>query len=64
MVTLYVKDYDQVTLLETALVGAKINYSLELDEGGYGVRAPYLVVDGVPLDKNRAFAWIGERTNE
>jgi hypothetical protein len=64
MVKLVVWDFDEESTLETALNQANIEYQLSLDLGHYGMNAPYLVVDGVPLDKKRAMIWIKEHTNE
>lgn len=57
MVELYVIDFEE-TALERELQRADISYQLCLDLGHYGFKPPYLVVDGVPLDFNRALKWI------
>lgn len=54
MVTLVVNDYEQVSLLESALENANIAYTIELGDSNKGIRPPYLIVDGVPLDEVRA----------
>lgn len=59
MVELYVFDYEE-TALERELQNADIEYQLCLDIGNYGLKPPYLVVDGVPLDFNRSLKWIKE----
>ena len=61
MVTLYVNDLDQLTMLEYALVNANIPYEVELDKYSYGLGLPYIKVYNVPLDETRAFKWIKEK---
>lgn len=60
MVKLRVDDFEQVTMLEWWLEKNNISYELELNEVNNGIRTPYLVVDGVPLDFNRSIKWIKE----
>lgn len=60
MIELYTSDFEE-TSLEQALQRADIEYQLCLDLGLYGFKAPYLVVDGVPLDTKRAFIWVKEQ---
>lgn len=62
MVELYVWDFERETDLEELLQRADIQYQLCLDLGSYGLKTPYLVVDGVPLDKKRAKIWVKEHT--
>lgn len=62
MVNLVVFDFENVTDLESRLNKANIEYQLCIDMGHYGVRPPYLVVDGVPLDEKRAKIWIKEHS--
>lgn len=57
MVELYTYDFDE-TPLERELQNADIEYQLCLDLGHYGLKAPYIVVDGVPLDSARAIKYI------
>ena len=59
MVELYTSDFEE-SPLEKELQNADIEYQLCLDLGQYGLKAPYLVVDGVPLDSKRAKIWIKE----
>lgn len=59
MVELYLSDFEE-TALETELQNADIEYQLCFDLGNYGLKAPYLVVDGVPLDYKRAKIWLKE----
>lgn len=59
MVELYTFDFEETTL-EKELQKADIEYQLCIDIGNYGLTTPYLVVDGVPLDKKRAMIWIKE----
>lgn len=61
MVKVIVEDFDQVSILEDMLDKAGISYNLELFNRSYGIRPPFLVVDGVPLDMGRAIKWIKER---
>lgn len=60
MVELVVWDFESETELEKMLQKANIEYQIALDMGHYGLKAPYLVVDGVPLDQKRAKIWIKE----
>ena len=60
MVELVVWDFEEETSLEKALNKANIEYQIALDMGHYGIATPYLVVDGVPLDKKRATIWVKE----
>ena len=62
MVTLFVSDLDQLTMLEYALMRTNISYTKELDDGRYGIETPYLKVYEVPLDEQRAFNWIKEQS--
>lgn len=61
MVSLLVDDLTQMTLLEQALIIAGIKYDINLDDGRYGLKAPYLLVYGAPLDEVRALKWIGDK---
>ena len=63
MIELFVWDFEHETDLEKLLQEADIEYQLALDLGNYGLVTPYLVVDGVPLDKKRAKIWIKEHDN-
>lgn len=60
MVTLFVSDLDQITMLEYALLRSNIDYTKKLDDGRYGIATPYIKVYEVPLDEQRAFKWIKE----
>jgi hypothetical protein len=62
MVKLCVDDFDQVTTLEWLLTTNNIDYTIELSGVQYGIRPPFLVVDGVPLDFNRSMKWIKGHT--
>lgn len=64
MVQLVVKNLAQITLLESKLMSSGIDYVFKIDDGKYGLSTPYLLVDNVPLDEQRAFKWIKERVNE
>lgn len=58
MVTLFVDDLDQLTVLEYLLFTYGIEHDIKLYDGRFGLPAPYLLVYGVPLDEKRAFKWI------
>ena len=60
MVKLVVDDFDQITILEDMLEKADIAYELELANKRYGLRPPFLIVKGVPLDMAGAITWIKE----
>ncbi len=62
MVTLFVKDQKQISMLEYLLIQAHIDYKTELDDGRYGIVPPYIKVYGVPLDEKRALDWIKENS--
>ena len=64
MVVLVVSDYEQISELEFALMKAKIPYEVDVGKASYGIRQPFLIVDGVPLDMGRALKWIGGKNNE
>lgn len=59
MIELYVSDFEE-TSLEKELQKADIEYQLCVDLGNYGLKTPYLVIAGVPLDSKRAKIWIKE----
>ena len=61
MITLFVSDLEQVTMLEYVLMRSNIEYTKELDDGRYGILTPYIKVYEVPLDEQRAFNWIKEK---
>lgn len=63
MVKLVIDDYEQISILEEALITANIKYEIEIKLDQRGICPPYIVVDGVPLDTNRAMKWIGEHKN-
>lgn len=58
MVKLFVKDLEQVTILEYLLETYNIEHSVELDDGKWGIQPPYLTVYGAPLDEKRSIRWI------
>lgn len=60
MVTLFVSESKRFTLLEHGLRSNGIEYEVKFDDGRYGLGAPYLLVDGVPLDELRAWKWIND----
>lgn len=60
MVELVVSTFKYISKLEQQLIDANIEYQLRFDLGHYGIRPPYIIVDGVPLDGKRARRWIKE----
>lgn len=58
MVTLFVSDLDQLTILEYLLYINGIKHKIKLNDGRFGLSSPYLLVYGVPLDEKRAIRWI------
>lgn len=62
MITLFVSDLEQITTLEYIMMCSGIEYNRELDDGRYGIPAPYIKVNGCPLDEQRALNWIKENT--
>ena len=64
MVRLFVDNKDQVTILEYLLTVYKIEYDVELDDGRWGIKPPYLTVYGVPIDEQRAYDWIKSRQED
>ena len=64
MVTLFVDDINQVTILEYLLDTHGINYEVKLNDGRFGLTAPYLLVYGAPLDEKRAIRWIKGRQED
>ena len=61
MVKLVVDDFEQMTILEDALLRAKINYNIATEDRNYGLSPPYLVVNGVPLEIGHAMRWINDK---
>ena len=64
MVTLFVSDLDQLTILEYLLFINGIDHDIKLHDGRFGMTAPYLMVYGVPLDEKRAIRWISHRLED
>ena len=64
MITLVVNDLEQITILEYLLTIHGIDYTTVLDDGRYGIQAPYLLVYNVPLDEQRAIKWIRYREED
>lgn len=65
MVKLYVDDLDQLTMLDVLLDVLEIQYERVMPTTIFGMTAPFLVVDGVPLDFNRSIKWMkGRSVNE
>lgn len=62
MVTLFVSDTDQLTMLEYELIKANIPYKMEVTESNFGISPPSLRVHGVPLDMKRSLNWIKENS--
>ena len=57
MVTLFVDDLDQITILECVLISKSIDYELALNEFKHGLSSPYLLVYGAVLNETRAIKW-------
>ena len=64
MITLVVDNLEKVTILEYLLYSHEIDYTTVLDDGRYGIVAPYLLVYGAPLDEQRAIRWIISRMED
>ena len=58
MVKLIVDDLEQISTLEWMLTVLKIDFEISLIETDIGIKPPYLIVDGVPLDFNRSLKWL------
>lgn len=63
MVKLVLENLDQVTILEDMLNEANIVYEVAV-QSKKGWKPPYLEVNGVPLDLNRAKKWIGDKNGK
>ena len=61
MVTLFVRDSEQITILEYELIKANIPYDTIVKESNMGISSPSISVYGVPLDEKRAMKWIKEQ---
>lgn len=61
IITLFVDDVDQISFLEYMLIQTDLHYTIEVNDGRYGLQSPYLLVDGVPLDETRSYKWISEQ---
>lgn len=62
MVKLVVDSFGQVSILECLLLAAGVEYELEILDESMGLITPFLVVDGVPLDLDRSYKWLKERS--
>ena len=63
MIILCLKDTQQITFLECALLDAGIDYKIEEDNGRYGIPPPYLIVYGAPIGEKQAFKWISQQNH-
>ena len=63
MIRLCVND-QQVSILEWMLKINEIPYQIEFEAPDCHLGFPYLIVDGVPLDFERAIKWIRGKRNE
>ena len=52
---------DQMNILECLLRASGLKYKVEKNPQDIGVPTPYIIVDGVPLDAERAIKYIKER---
>lgn len=55
----------QINMLEWLLITNHIKYQVNVPSytGFEHMSTPYLIVDGVPLDEDRAVKWIKEKRN-
>lgn len=61
MVYLFVDNIDDESELEKALTEKNIVFQVLFDIYVYGLNPPYILVDGVPLDEERAWKWLKEK---
>ena len=61
MVYLFVDNFDDASELEQAMKNKGVEFQVAVDIYVYGLRTPYIVVDGVPLDEERAWKWLKEK---
>ena len=55
----------QINMLEWLLIINHIEYEVKTPkQGTHNIGTPYLIVDGVPLDIDRATKWIEEKVKE
>ena len=56
----------QMNMLEWLLIINHIEYrtTTPLNRGNHNIGTPYLIVDGVPLDLDRAIKWMEEKVKE
>lgn len=47
--------------LAWVLMWSNIEYSVQKNDGRHGLKAPYLIVNGAPLDWERSVKWIEEQ---
>ena len=64
MVKLLVDDLEQITILEYLLLLNGIDYETEVSDGRHGIKAPYLLVYGAPLDERKSIRWIMSRSED
>lgn len=57
VVVVYTNDYYQISLLEVLIQQLGVGYRVRQ----VPVTKPYITVHGVPLDEERAFAWVEEQ---
>lgn len=62
MVKLVVDSFGKVSILECLLLASGVEYELEILDEEMGLITPFLVVDGVPLDLDRSYKWLKERS--
>lgn len=62
MIILVINEFDFNSNLIQALCNADVEFQYEFEVKSCGIKPPYLVVDGVPLDEERAYKWIKERS--
>lgn len=64
MVTLFVDDLDQLTILEYLLYIHNIDHDIKRNDGRFGMKSPYITVYGAPLDEKRAMKWIRSKKGD
>lgn len=58
MIKLVVDDSFQKTMVDSALNTLSVHCDVIVDDKKYGIRPPYAIVDGVPLDMSRVMKLI------
>lgn len=64
MVTLVSNNMGQISLLQNKLIESGLEYEIRYSNGKHALGDEYLIVDGVPLDFNRAIKYITNKSKE